>query len=134
MAKTKYRKVYCNKVIAFMSLGKSFNQFAHSIDVVTGTINTWRKTHPDFETASQRAEQASLAYWEDKLEEFILDKDVNTQLVKLLFAHRFKWYSCRPVESNQNTIDIPKVNITVSPGSENTFTLNDEQKPNCSVH
>lgn len=136
MARTKYRKVYCNKIIAYMSLGKSLNQFAHSISVVTGTLHNWSELYPDFDEAMERGKQASLAYWEEKLEDYItLGKDVNAPLVKLLFAHRFKWYDSRPKDLEIPVIEQPNITITVDPGKHHEpFVMKEDQKPNHLVH
>lgn len=136
MAKTKYRKVYCSRAIAFMSLGKSISQFAHSIGVVANTLSTWEETYPDFSIAMDRARQASLVYWEDKLEEMILDKEINTPLVKLLFAHRFRWYDSRPREDDRPLeAEREPLRIMIETGKDNSpFVLNENQMPNPSIH
>lgn len=136
MAKTKYRKIYCTKAIAFMSLGKSITQFAHSINVVAPTIATWEEVYPDFAIAMDRARQASLVFWEDKLEELILDKDINTPLVKLLFAHRFRWYDSRPREDERPLeLDREPLRVVIEKGNDNIpFALNENQMPNPSIH
>lgn len=134
MAKTKYRKVYCRKIIAFMSMGKSLNQFAHNVGIVVGTLDNWSDAHPDFATALIRAKQASLAYWEDKLENYItLGKDVNAPLVKLLFAHRFRWYDSRPKELETPPEPVA-VTVTVEQGNHPPFELKEDQKPNVILH
>ena len=116
-----------------MSLGKSLNQFAHNIGVVVATLHRWEDTYPQFAHAMDRAKQASLAFWEDRLEEYIEDKDINNQLVKLLFAHRFKWFDSRPKELEYIPEDRPTVEIKVTP-SQQPFELNEEQKPNVVIH
>lgn len=119
-----------------MSLGKSITQFAHSINVVAPTIATWEEVYPDFAIAMDRARQASLVFWEDKLEELILDKEINTPLVKLLFAHRFRWYDSRPREEEQSLeVKQEPLRIVIEKGVDDTpFTLNENQMSNPSIH
>lgn len=118
-----------------MSKGKSKVQFADNINVLVETLNKWQSKHIDFKRAMERAEQASLAFWETKLESYIEDKDINNPLVKLLFAYRFKYFDSRAHDASQIPEELPTVLIEVdSKHNGGEFIPSEEQKPQRSIH
>jgi len=70
---TEYRPEYCDKIIEFMSEGKSIVQFAASLKVAESTIYEWAKVNPEFSKAKNIAITASEA-WN---EQFLMDNIIN---------------------------------------------------------
>lgn len=92
MRPTKYKPEYCQVVIDYLSQGKSVTQLARHLKVNKSTIYQWAQDYPAFSDALKDAQEWSQAYWEDELESMMYNKDVNSPLVKLYFANRFKWH------------------------------------------
>lgn len=89
--KTKYKKEYDDKIVEFMTSGKSVVQFAASIRVCKDTVYEWVKVHPSFSDSYKLARTMCEASWQGKLENFMLDNKCNSPLVKLWFANMFGW-------------------------------------------
>lgn len=89
---TNYLPEYAERAIQFIGEeGKSVTQFARELRVSRKTIYNWAKDNPEFLLALEQASDWSQAFWEDKLEEMMYMKEVNSPLVKLYFANRFRW-------------------------------------------
>lgn len=88
-----YKPEFCDEVLQFIGDGgKSVVQFAKHMGVCRATVYNWMEAHEDFKSAMEMAQDWSQAVWEDKLEQMMYSKEVNSQLVKLYFANRFKWH------------------------------------------
>jgi hypothetical protein len=61
---TKYRRVYCDKVVEHTKSGASLTSFAAEIGVSRDTISEWMSKHPEFSVACARAKACSGAWWE----------------------------------------------------------------------
>lgn len=91
---TKYKEEYCKFALEFIGgQGKSIKQFCREIDVDTSTVHRWAKKHDKFRTALGRAVEHAEAVWQDKAEDYMLEKDLNTPLFKLIMENRFGWCS-----------------------------------------
>ena len=115
---TKYKPEYIKTALDFVGGGKSITQLARHLMVSRDTIYAWSDTHPEFSDALKIAKDWGQSVWEDKLEEMMYDKEVNTRLVKLYFANRFKWHD-RPAEEQQEQKAI-KIEIVNPYGSDPT--------------
>jgi len=74
MAKSKYKPIYCKKIIEHMSEGKSVVSFATKIGVARQTLHEWVKVHPDFFVAYNKATDASETWWEDIGRDHVVEK------------------------------------------------------------
>lgn len=63
-APTKYREVYCDKLVAHMEKGYSFETFAVECDVDVQTLYNWVKSQPAFFEAKKRAFLKNRLFWE----------------------------------------------------------------------
>lgn len=97
---TKYEERFDRIAEDFLSTGKSVTQLARHINVAKSTLYEWAKHSESFSNALKVGAEFSQAVWEDKLEEMMYDKEVNSPLVKLYFANRFRWHD-RPEEAKQ---------------------------------
>lgn len=61
---TAYDPAYCDRVIAHMRGGQSYESFAGEIGVCVATLYTWEKKHRDFLEAKKVAQAACLNFWE----------------------------------------------------------------------
>lgn len=61
---TDYEPEYCDKLIAHMELGYSFESFAGKIKVCKQTIYTWLEKYPEFLDAKKRGTELSRYFWE----------------------------------------------------------------------
>ena len=102
---TKYEKRFTEEAIAFIGSGKSVTQFARHIQVSKSAVYKWADEHPEFMDALNLGRDWSQAVWEDKLETMMTDSSVNSPLVKLYFANRFKWHD-KPEEHKEKTVPI----------------------------
>lgn len=61
---SKYKRDYCNTLIAHMAKGFSFESFAGVVGVCRDTLYHWCNTYSEFSDAKKRGETASLLFWE----------------------------------------------------------------------
>lgn len=59
-----YEDRFCEMVVDFCEDGSSLTAFAASIDVCRETIQEWRRVHPEFSVACNRALAKAQNYWE----------------------------------------------------------------------
>ena len=88
---TDYNEKYCNKLINWMSLGKSFESFASTIGVCRATLYNWCDNFPEFLDAKKQGTEYALAYWES-LGERLADGSTNGNAAVWIFTmkNRFK--------------------------------------------
>jgi hypothetical protein len=61
---SKYKRIYCKKIIEMSLEGASFTAFASSIGVNRDTVNDWCEQWPEFAIAKQQAYENALAFFE----------------------------------------------------------------------
>ena len=61
---TKYREEYCEKLIAHMSGGLSFESFAGVVTVDRSTVYQWAKDNKDFSDAKKIGTERCRLFWE----------------------------------------------------------------------
>ena len=87
-----YRPEYCERVISFGERGKSLVAFAADVGVDRSTVFRWREAHEEFRNASSRAMALAQAYWEDRLENNVGNRDYNARMIEFLLSARFEDY------------------------------------------
>lgn len=113
---TSYKPEYCDTASEMMAAGKSIVQVASKIGVHRDTIYAWAENNKEFSDTLRVGRQDSQAHWENKLEDMMFDREVNSPLVKLYFANRFGWHDKQDIAQ---TVD---AQVTV------TETLSDRLK------
>lgn len=104
---TKYDESYCDVAIDYVgNKGKSVTQLARHLQVSKSTVYLWAQEHEAFSDALTCARDWSEAYWEDEFVDMMRDKEVNSPLVKLYFANRFKWTDKQEQEEKQQDASI----------------------------
>ncbi|MEK9809966.1 MAG: terminase small subunit [Candidatus Nanopelagicales bacterium] len=89
---SKYDPAYCAAALDFVGMqGKSIEEFAAHLQVHRDTVYEWEKVHPAFSDALTRAREFSEAFWFNRLEQLMVDRNANAPLVKLYLARRFGW-------------------------------------------
>jgi len=90
---SKYDPIYCNKVLEYGALGKSFEQMSALMGVGITTMKRWREEHEEFRTALEDAQALSQTWWEDHAQSYLVEhKDgekLNTGLWSRSMAARF---------------------------------------------
>ena len=107
---------YLEESINFLSLGKSLTQLAKHLNIAKSTLYKWAEESQQFSDALQIGKDFSQAHWENRLEEMMFDKEVNSPLVKLYFANRFKWTDKQEVDnkSSDGSMATKPTNITLT--------------------
>ena len=88
---SKYKHEYNEIALDFLSQGKSIVQLSTKLGVHRDTLYEWAERNEEFSDTLEQGKQNSQEHWENKLEEMMFMKDINTPLVKLYFANRFGW-------------------------------------------
>ena len=89
---TKYRSEYCKRVVDLSRDGLSVAELALDIGVARQTLYTWMDAHPEFLDAMSRARDYSLAWWERKAREGIVNEKgraINAALWGKIMSARF---------------------------------------------
>ncbi|AUR89930.1 DNA-packaging protein, partial [Vibrio phage 1.135.O._10N.222.54.B6] len=104
---SKYDDSFLGVTEKYLAQGKSVTQLAKHLNVAKSTIYKWAEENKEFSDALNIGREFSQAHWEDKLEDMMFNKDVNSPLVKLYFANRFGWSD--KVESKNENANVEKV-------------------------
>lgn len=97
-----YKKKYCDELLAHMSEGFSFENFAGLIGVHRDTLYEWTKAHPEFSDAKKRGLDLSLLFWERlgiRAASGEL-KGINPAIFIFTLKNRFGWKD-QPVEKEE---------------------------------
>ena len=90
---SKYDPIYCNKVLEYGALGKSFEQMSALMGIGITTMKRWREEFEEFRTALEDAQALSQTWWEDHAQSYLVEhKDgekLNTGLWSRSMAARF---------------------------------------------
>ena len=90
---SKYDPIYCNKVLEYGALGKSFEQMSALMGIGITTMKRWREEFEEFRTALEDAQALSQTWWEDHAQSYLIEhKDgekLNTGLWSRSMAARF---------------------------------------------
>jgi len=87
---SKYDPAYCEQVVKLGAEGLSEVQISARINVPRTTLRSWADQHSDFSSALTRAKELSQAWWEDKGQAGIEDRNFNAPLWKASVASRFR--------------------------------------------
>ena len=104
---SKYDDSFLSITEKYLAQGKSVTQLAKHLNVAKSTIYKWAEENKEFSDALNIGREFSQAHWEDKLEDMMFNKEVNSPLVKLYFANRFGWSD--KVESKNENANVEKV-------------------------
>lgn len=88
---TDYSEEFCDRVIELGAQGCSIAEMAADLGCVRQTINNWKKEHPEFLAAFQRALQLSEAWWEKEGRTSLHDPTIQTGLWYANMKNRFGW-------------------------------------------
>ena len=87
---TTYDPKYCEMVIALGKAGKSQEQISAEIDIPRSTMASWAQQNVEFLAALTRAKELEAAWWEDKGQEALENKDFNAAVWKKSVEARFR--------------------------------------------
>lgn len=87
---TGYTQEYCQQVIRFGSEGKSYAQIAAKLGFTRVTLWNWTEKHPEFKAAMEESRERAMAWWEDKGQQCLTNR--NFQSTSYIFAmkNRFR--------------------------------------------
>ena len=90
---SKYDPIYCDKVLEYGKLGKSFEQMSSLMGIGITTMKRWREEHEEFRTSLEDAHGLAQTWWEDHAQNYLIEhKDgekLNTGLWSRSMAARF---------------------------------------------
>ncbi len=96
---TDYREDYCDKLIEFMSDGRSITAFAADLCVTRGTLYKWAQEHEMFSDAIKIGKLKSQAWWESLHRESANgDKDKNISAIIFCLKTRFHYTEPEPTK------------------------------------
>lgn len=78
-------------LIGAMYEGKSVVRFCRDVRISRTTFYDWISRHEDFKNAYEIGKTDCEAYWEEFLVNNLMNKEVNSGLIKLFMANRFGW-------------------------------------------
>ena len=89
----KYKKEFCERLIAHMSKGFSYESFAGKIDTHRSVLYQWEHKHPEFLDAKKKAVDKCLVYWEEMGMAGTVGtlKGFQTPMWIFQMKNRFKW-------------------------------------------
>lgn len=88
---SEYRAEYCQKLIDWMSEGRSFETFGTVVDVDDDTLNQWVIKHPAFAEAKAKAKVAERQWWETVARGAAAGKIKNSAQAVLIFSMKNKF-------------------------------------------
>lgn len=92
---TKYKPEYCDKVVEFMSMGKSIAWCCGEFGIGATTMKRWKVDYPEFRTALEIAKMKCYQWWFDTIQNGLhttKDKPVlHSGLVMGMMRNLFDW-------------------------------------------
>jgi transposase len=104
---TDYRPEYCQKLIDFCSLGRSYEAFAGFLGVSKQTLYTWEKKHPEFLDAKRIARakaQLTLEGWGEDLMKGNFGKGASASVWIFMMKNMTGWRDS-PAQDDDDAID-----------------------------
>ena len=97
---TKYKKEYCEMLVAHMAEGYSFETFAAKIDVNRDTLYDWTYEHGAFSDAKKRGEVKSQEWYETVGRAMMTGKLAGSQPSVWIFSmkNKFNWTDKKEVD------------------------------------
>lgn len=83
------RKLF-EQIIALASEGKSITQISARLDIPRGTLWSWGEQHDEFSALLRRAKELEQAWWEEKAQGNLENRDFNANLWNKSMASRFR--------------------------------------------
>lgn len=90
---TDYDPSYCEKLIAHMTMGLSFESFAATINTHRATLYDWVQKFPEFDDAKKKGIEKSLLWHEAHGNKSIAGGNKNFNSTAWIFAmkNKFRW-------------------------------------------
>jgi len=87
-----YKEEYKTLIVDLLKQGKTLTAFRVKYGIPPTTLYQWREQHPDFDAACIQAIEASRSFWEDVLENGVLDgeRKLNHQSLQFLLKNRYR--------------------------------------------
>lgn len=99
------------RAYTYLSEGHSIVELARELGCTRDAIYKWERDHEVFARALEMGREHSQAYWEGELVTMMYNKDINSPLVKLYFANRFKWHDRPTEEQEQKEPQIARIEV-----------------------
>jgi hypothetical protein len=101
---SKYKKEYCELLVAHMSKGFSFESFAATINVNRDSLYEWSKVHSEFSDAKKCGVDKSLYFWEQIGLNGVVGNIENFNASAFIFNMKNKhfWTDKKEVEMNSS--------------------------------
>ena len=120
---SKYKKKYCEDIVAYMSEGNSIVQFAAHIGVCRDTVNEWTREYPEFSDALRMAMTKCEAHWERIMQAKTVRKmPGNDALLMFWMKNRFKWSE----KVDQNIKSEETITFSTQIGDDGSINRTDE--------
>ncbi len=88
---TKYKPIYCKRIVEWMRDGKSVEWCAGKMEVSKDTIYQWIKIHEEFSDAVKEGLALSQMWWEDAAQNNLTADKFQSTTWKFNMANRFRW-------------------------------------------
>lgn len=85
-----YDPSICEEFLALAAEGKSIAQMCAAIGISRKTFYEWSRSHKEFGDTAERCYELSLAWWEDKGQEGILQGVMNAAAFQFQVKNRFR--------------------------------------------
>lgn len=85
-----YDPAYCERVIELGAQGKSQHQISAVLDIPLTTLRSWGDQHDEFSYALRRAKELEQAWWEQKAQDNIDNREFHAALWHKNVASRFR--------------------------------------------
>jgi len=87
-----YKEEYKKLIVDLLKTGKTLTAFRVKYSIPPTTLYQWREKYPDFDAACVEAIEASRSFWEDVLENGVLDgeRKLNHQSLQFLLKNRYR--------------------------------------------
>jgi len=113
---TDYRPEHCQGVVDAGTRGKTLTWFAAKVGQSRRTLYQWQDAHPEFMHACGRARALYQAYWEDRLDAAVGDRQQNSNAILTLLQVTCDDF--RPPAQRQELHITGNVNVRSLPRAE----------------
>ena len=124
---SKFKKIYCKKIVEHGKEGISFESFAAVVGVSRKTLYNWTSQYPEFASAKEEAESASLLFYEKMGVDMCLGNIKPNNIFIFMMANKHKWSRVDKVDQDVEAKPI-ELKLSYKPSKNEQLEL--EQKQN----
>lgn len=102
----KYKKIYCKQAKEHLAKGFSIKSLAGLFDIVPGTIQHWKDSHPDFLSSIKKGRSLGEQFYLKKAHGLVDGNKGSSDMLKFLMKNLYQFSENPNATENESKINI----------------------------